>query len=288
MWNNNLFPKIHFHPALLLFIIISVLTGTFVELFILFSIVLFHELGHYLMAVKFNWRIRKIMLWIFGGVMDTEEHGTRPIYEEMLVICAGPFQHLILQFIIVIVSEAHLFSQSILDLLFYYNTVIFLFNLLPIFPLDGGKLVQLFISKYIPYKKAYYFTVFFSMVVCLLLLVLQIAVFSFTLSTFFLFIFLFMENRMEWKRRTYAFIRFLLKRYEKHNKLRKQTSPIQVMASDSLMDVFSNFYRERNHTIYIKYPNHTTQVLHESVCLHHFFSRKGYIQTIGEVADKMK
>jgi stage IV sporulation protein FB len=287
MW-NNLFPKIHFHPVLLLFIIISFLTGTFVELFILFSIVLFHELGHYLMAVKFNWRIRKIMLWIFGGVMDTEEHGTRPIYEEMLVICAGPFQHLILQFIIVIVSEAHLFSQSILDLLFYYNTVIFLFNLLPIFPLDGGKLLQLFISKYIPYKKAYYYTVFFSMVVCLLLLVLQIAVFSFTLSTFFLFIFLFMENRMEWKRRTYAFIRFLLKRYEKHNKLRKQTSPIQVMASDSLMDVFSNFYRERNHTICIKYPNHTTQVLHESVCLHHFFSRKGYIQTIGEVADKMK
>src|SRR5699024_11983500 len=60
----------------------------------LLSIVLFHELGHYGAAKFFKWRIKGIMLWIFGGVMDTDEHGNKPFHEDIIVTVAGPLQHL--------------------------------------------------------------------------------------------------------------------------------------------------------------------------------------------------
>lgn len=69
-------PTIYIHPILLIFFVIAFLTGTFTELVIILSIVLIHELGHYTVAHVFKWRIKHIMLWVFGGVMQTEEHGS--------------------------------------------------------------------------------------------------------------------------------------------------------------------------------------------------------------------
>src|SRR5690625_6878376 len=66
------------------------------ELSIILAIVLFHELGHFLFARLFHWRIHSIMLWVFGGVMKTEEHGNKPIHEDALVTIAGPLQHIII------------------------------------------------------------------------------------------------------------------------------------------------------------------------------------------------
>ncbi|NBJ68658.1 MULTISPECIES: M50 family metallopeptidase [Clostridia] len=285
MW-NNLFPKVHMHPILLLFLIISFFTGTFVQLIILLFIVFFHELGHYTMALKFKWRIKRIMLWVFGGVMDTEEHGTRPVKEEVLVICAGPFQHIVLYGAMLIVADTGLLSPSIIDTFMYYNTAIFLFNLLPILPLDGGKLLQLILSTKWPYKLAYYRTIYFSLITCVLLLFAQLIIIPFTLSTFVLFLFLLFENKNEWQKRYYAFMRFLLQRYEKRNKPNKRRSSITVKSETALLDVFSRFYQGRDHDIHILYPNHTVKIIDESVCLHCYFNEKQYKATIGGVGNR--
>lgn len=104
MKSLNILPKIHLHPILIIFIIISVITGTFIDLSIILSIVFIHELGHFLMARHFKWRIRGIMLWVFGGVLDTDEHGNRSIKEEALVTVAGPFQHVIIHLLLFFLS----------------------------------------------------------------------------------------------------------------------------------------------------------------------------------------
>src|SRR5699024_5554788 len=91
MTTSRILPPIHIHPILIIFIIISFVTGTFLQLFIILSIVLFHELGHYGAGKFFKWRIKGIMLWIFVGVMDREEHGNRPFHGDIIVIVAGKF-----------------------------------------------------------------------------------------------------------------------------------------------------------------------------------------------------
>ncbi|GGJ49317.1 site-2 protease family protein [Virgibacillus salexigens] len=285
MTTLNSLPKIHLHPILLVFIIISFFTGTFMELAILLFIVFFHEMGHLLAARHFKWRIRKVMLWVFGGVMDTEEHGSKPLKEEMYVTCAGPFQHIIIYLGLLIVGTGDILPPPVLELFYYYNTIILLFNLLPIWPLDGGKLLLLFLSSLLPYKKAYYSIIFGSMIASLILLSIQLFAFPFTLSSFFIFIFLFMENRTEWKQRYYAFMRFLLQRYEEESKNNTRRMPIHVKASESLMEVFSYFYRERKHDIHIYDANYKRHALDEAFCLKSFFYDKQVNKSIGEIAD---
>lgn len=283
------FPSIHIHPILIIFIIISFLTGTFVELFIILSIVLIHELGHYAMATFFNWRIQHIVLWIFGGVMKTEEHGHTSIKEEICVTIAGPFQHILIYMTTFAIAGwggavTPILPPSITDLIFYYNTVILLFNLIPIWPLDGGKLLFSSLSLLKPYRQAYNVTIIFSIIASIALLMMPLFVTSFTLSSFFIFIFLLMENRTEWKHRYYVFIRFLLKRYEGKTPIR-QIEPLQVSYRSSLMDVFSNFRRDKKHPIYVDFPGRQRELIDESDCLRSYFYEKKHKQTVGELID---
>lgn len=278
-------PVIHFHPILIIFILISFLTGTFMELSIILMIVLIHELGHYFMAMFFKWRVDSIMLWVFGGVMKTDEHGNNSIREEALVILAGPMQNLIIFFVLYLLSGNAIFPSHILELIFYYNTAILLFNLLPIWPLDGGKLLFALLSSYLPYRKAYHSIILLSMITSLVFLLLQLFVFPFTLSAFCLMIFLFMENRTEWKQRFYVFIRFLLKRYE-GNSYVKGIQPITTSHQYPLMDVLTKFKRGKKHPIYIYYPNQKRKSIDEIDCLRSYFHGDQYNKTMGEVADK--
>ncbi|MFD0952437.1 M50 family metallopeptidase [Virgibacillus natechei] len=275
-------PKVHIHPVLMVFLVISFVTGTFMELAIILSIVLFHELGHYIVAKVFNWRIKGIMLWVFGGVMDTQEHGNKPIREEALVTIAGPFQHLIIYFLLFLLTPVGFVPSSVLELIFYYNTVILLFNLLPIWPLDGGKLLFLCLSAFSPYKKAYYWVILFSMAACLVIILFQLIFFPFTLSAFFIMLFLFMENRSEWKNRYYVFMRFLLNRYEGNTAV-TAVSPILVESETPLKDVLGYFRRDNKHSIYITGPNNKRQSIDEGDCLLLFFHGKHYNKTIGEL-----
>lgn len=252
------------------------------ELSIILFIVLFHELGHYAVARLFDWRIKHIMLWVFGGVMETDEHGTRPIREEALVTMAGPLQNIIIYVIIFILSFQNLVPASVLELALYYNTAIIMFNLLPIWPLDGGKLLFLFLTSQYPYKKAYHAIIVSSMVSSALLLFLQLIWFPFTLSTFLLMIFLFWENRSEWKQRYYVFIRFLLKRYEGNTTV-NVVQPIHVSHEYVLMDVFAKFRQEKKHPIYVTFPGKERMTIDESECLRSYFHDKQYDKTIGEI-----
>ncbi|MFC3039268.1 site-2 protease family protein [Virgibacillus xinjiangensis] len=281
---HSLLPRIHVHPILMVFIVISFLTGTFVELAAILSIVFFHELGHYTVAKLFKWRVESIILWVFGGIMETDEHGNRPVREEALVTLAGPMQHVFIYIFIYIVSTFHLFPESIVELLMYYNTVILLFNLVPIWPLDGGKLLFLFLTSFLPFKRAYYSVLVFSMASSFALLLAVLLFYPFTLSIFLIWLFLLMENRTEWKQRHFVFLRFLLKRYEGNNPV-KAVQPIHVTSDSTFMDVFSEFMRDRKHSIYISYPDARRSLMDENDCLKSYFHDRLYDKRIGEAMD---
>src|SRR5690625_5174104 len=131
-----IFVNIHLQPLLLLLILLSLLTVTFIQLFVILFIVLIHELGHYLAATYSKWRIDYIMLWVFGGVMKTDESSHRSIKEECIVTLAGPFQHIILFFVLTGLSVWQLLPEPILQRAYYYNGVILMFILLQLLQLD--------------------------------------------------------------------------------------------------------------------------------------------------------
>lgn len=228
----------------------GIVTGMLTELIIIFTLVCFHELGHFLCARFYKWRIERIFLWVFGGTMETDEAFRRPIKEEFFVTLAGPFQN-VLVFIILIFLPKDLFPESVYTLILQYNGAILLGNLLPIWPLDGGKLVKLTLDYLIPYHRAHYWMVSLSV----FSLVIGIAYCFLTdlanLSIFLLFSFLLMENRLEWKRRYYRWWRFLWFRWTEPKRYPK-TEWLTFNDTENVKVVLQNFYRNRNHIIILE------------------------------------
>lgn len=274
-------PHFQIHPLLIFFIIVSILTGTFFHLFIIFIIVLWHELGHFMMAKYFHWRIDSIMLWVFGGVMKTDEHGTCPLYEDILVTMAGPLQHLFIFLTLILLESFQIVPPSIIHFAHQYNIVILLFNLLPIYPLDGGKLMFYLFSLFLPYRKAYHLILMSSMGLAIGLLIIQSIFFPFTLSVILIMLFLLFENNIEWRNRRYVFRRFLLSRLNLAFHY-KNVETIHVLRTEQMIDIFAMFKREKTYKIKIL-DSEPIKEFTEKDCLHAFFYRQKLIRYIGDL-----
>lgn len=110
------------------------------------SIVL-HELGHSLVARRYGIPMKEITLFIFGGVANMEKEPDRP-RDEFLMAIAGPLTSGVLALIFLGIDwGVHgLVSQfpalAIFRYLAWLNAILALFNMIPAFPLDGGRVLR--------------------------------------------------------------------------------------------------------------------------------------------------
>lgn len=113
----------------------------------LFASLLMHELSHSVVARHFGVPIKSITLFLFGGVAELEAEPTSARVEFWIAV-AGPAMSLCLGFgfwaLDYIAKRAGLFAAGveILSYLSSVNLVIAVFNLLPAFPLDGGRVLR--------------------------------------------------------------------------------------------------------------------------------------------------
>ncbi len=110
----------------------------------LFVSVLLHELGHSVIALRFKIPVRSITLFIFGGVAQI---GAEPpsARAEFLIAIAGPIVSLALAVLFTVLKPAVAAVEPLWGLvkyLAYINFALVLFNLIPGFPLDGGRVFR--------------------------------------------------------------------------------------------------------------------------------------------------
>lgn len=121
--------------------VVAVLTAI-----IFFACVALHELSHSFMGLHCGYRIREIVLMPIGGVAKIERMTDRP-RDELLVAAAGPAASILLGALFITPAIGlHLigaegFSQYML-VLGALNIVLAVFNLLPAFPMDGGRIFR--------------------------------------------------------------------------------------------------------------------------------------------------
>jgi Zn-dependent protease/predicted transcriptional regulator len=109
-----------------------------------FASVLLHELGHSLVAIRYGIAIESITLFIFGGVarLGSEPRDGRT---EFRIAAAGPLVSLALAAFFFAVASSDLFggaTAAVARYLAVVNLVVAVFNLVPAFPLDGGRLLR--------------------------------------------------------------------------------------------------------------------------------------------------
>src|SRR5690554_3228084 len=223
--------KVSIHPLFWAILGIGGLTGLFKEIIMLFSIAFIHELGNTYMAYRFNWRIKKITLLPFGGMAQVEEYGNRPVHEEMLVILAGPIQHLWLIVGSFLLIHTPFWTEGDHNIFLFHNLSILLFNLLPILPLDGGKLLFSLLTIFYPFHKAYRINYSFSIMILILFISIVFFIFPFHLNLYAVIMFICLHHYLEWKQRHFMFVRFLLERIKKGPHGKKQIIPLSPTAS---------------------------------------------------------
>ncbi|MEE2779452.1 MAG: site-2 protease family protein [Myxococcota bacterium] len=110
---------------------------------ILFGSVLVHELGHALVARRCGVETREIILLPIGGVAILADQPRRP-FDELIIAIAGPLTSLVLALIGMILAT--ITESEIFHFLFVLNMVLGLFNMLPAFPMDGGRVLRAMMS----------------------------------------------------------------------------------------------------------------------------------------------
>jgi len=138
----------------------------FVLILFLFVFVVFHELAHSIVARHFGIKVRKIVLYPLGGVSEIEEVPDNPRIEWRLAI-AGPLMSFVIggillglsQLISVEVPAAALApsivtaGNLILDLAIL-NLILGAFNLIPAFPMDGGRVFRALLAERMKFSDA--------------------------------------------------------------------------------------------------------------------------------------
>lgn len=177
---------------------------------LLFLCVVLHELGHSLVAQLFGVKVHDITLWPIGGIARLSKMPERP-YQEFLITAAGPAVNIFLALGLIVLAVLwitpagiarlitspwqlqSLFSsmsgQALVLLLAANNALLAVFNLVPAFPMDGGRLLRSFLAAILPFRSATRIASFVGQALAVLMGLVALVTGSFFLGLVAIFVF---------------------------------------------------------------------------------------------------
>lgn len=170
----NFFNKFEVSPFATIFILLTLLTNSYKLFFIYFLITFIHELGHVIMALILNLKIEKIKLMSIGFNAEIENLDYTSSIKEFLVAIAGPLTFFVSKYLLIFLYKIDFISYNAFVQANIVNEYNFIFNLLPILPLDGGRILKIVIDNFLTSKKAMIFASIFSICFTLIFIVYTI------------------------------------------------------------------------------------------------------------------
>lgn len=233
------------HPLTYITALVFILIGYF-KFYLSFMLVLFiHELGHIIISILFKWHIKNIILLPLGLLLKFEDNLNKPLIEEFIISISG------IIFQLVFTSLIH--NRYIV----ISSDIILIFNLLPIYPLDGSKVLNIIINKITNFKTSYFLTLLLSFITIIILISLSII--NRTLIFMISFIPLLINLIELLTNKDNIFIKFLLERYL-YNINFKKTKYINSIK-----------YMKRDYKHYIVFEN---RIDSEKIFLNNYFNNR--------------
>lgn len=248
--------KLEFHRTYLVMALGFVLTGYYLNLLVFTSLILVHELGHYLMAMINQIKVTKIVIYPYGGMTKIDDKIDLDISRELLVATAGVIMQYLFYLLMGYCYQKGIIRGYTYQLYTLYNNQMIFFNLLPIYPLDGSKILNLLLDKYFPYYRSNILTMLISIIG--IVIIMGLSIYSCNYSNLMVMGLLFTYLYQFFKKRKFLYQRFLLERY---------LYGIDYTKIKVIKDI-RKMYRNRSHLFYY---NH--KYLSEKDMLRSFFGK---------------
>lgn len=217
------------HPTVYLFAIISILTASYKIFIIISFLIVIHELGHFLTAKVLGLETDSIYLYPLGGISKINMPLNIPIYKDILILIMGPiFQCLSCYILLCVFNDYELITNCHIGIL--------IFNLLPIYPLDGGKLLNIIFTCIIPYRISYRIIIYISYLFNIILLFCNDKI---SINMILIYIVLIVMIRKEQLKESVVYNKFLLERYLNNYKHKKK----------KIIRNINFFYRTKNNVM---------------------------------------
>ena len=142
---------IKFKPLFLIYVFLCIYFGWYNNIFFYIVAVVLHEYGHCVVAKYLGYNTNGIVFDLYGAGLRCDSYFDRK--HDIIISLAGPFVNLLIILIVVacwwVIPSSYIITKDLLSC----NLVVMIFNLLPIYPLDAGRVVVAVLGKKIKKKK---------------------------------------------------------------------------------------------------------------------------------------
>jgi stage IV sporulation protein FB len=175
--------RVELHVSLFVLLLIVILSGNSIFAASSAAFSLLHEFAHKLTASRLGYTPEKISFGLFGGVLHIREGFIKPRHE-LLIHLSGPFFNILTAMLLY--GCYLIFYLPWLHPVILANAVLALYNLMPFYPLDGGKITDLYMAVFLGYGRSQKISRFFSLLFSVFLFILGIYLVQYNVLNLFL------------------------------------------------------------------------------------------------------
>ena len=139
--------SLRIHPTFLVVLAIYGVLGLATQALLVFGLVVLHELGHLLTARAYGFRVVGLELFPFGGAAYCDDLFEGRKLEESIMALAGPALNVVLLFGAQALRWQGVWTGELADNFVRFNFWLAAFNLIPVLPLDGGRVARAFFAE---------------------------------------------------------------------------------------------------------------------------------------------
>lgn len=188
-----------------------VLTGHFSNLVVFTVLIFVHEFGHIISALIFGYNPSKVVIYPYGGLTRINTMINTNIYKDLVVSISGTLMQCVFFVLLYIIYSNGMIREYIFNLFCLYHKSMLFFNLLPIVPLDGFKILNLILSKIFNFNLSNNLSVFISL--CFIVIFLFSGIYEKNYSLVLVIGILMKNIYTFYNQISYIYNRFLLERY---------------------------------------------------------------------------
>ena len=257
--------KTKIHPLFIAYIILLVIMGQASSVLVYFLCVAPHEIAHAYVAKRLGYKLQKFSLMPYGVCLN---YNTNCFYnnDEILIAIAGPIANISLAILTTALWWIFPTTYALTHQFCFANLVIFMFNILPCYPLDGGRVLVGFLNQKMSRKKSIKIALLFNIATSLLF------VFAFILGIFYgklnfnliiIALFLFAGIIDPQNMSKYEYIKYKKNPQSLKNKALKVKS-ICISAKMPIYKLLPKLSKNKYNVVYVLMKNTSVKIINEN------------------------